>query len=199
MGTLRGTAVSAIAALLLLVGSACGSAAEKAGEKAGEKLAEKAIEDQTGGNADVDVSDGGVKISDGEGGTYEVDSEGNVSGSSGDGSYQMGEGTELPDGWPEELAPPSGAKIVSAITSGDTMSVTANIDSPIRDVYEAVKGQLTDAGYKLSNDTYSLSDGGDFASVAGTSDAFEVVVTIATDSAGGSGSVANMSLTKASG
>ena len=106
-----------LAAALVLGTSACGAAADKVSEKAAEKITEKAIEDQTGGNADVDISDGGVKISDGQGGTYEVDANGNVSGSSGDGSYQMGEGAELPEGWPSSLAPPSGADIISAITS----------------------------------------------------------------------------------
>ena len=128
-----------------------------------------------------------------------MDADGTVSGSSGDGSYQTGEGTALPGGWPQSLDPPAGSEIVSAITSGDTMSVVVNIDAPIRDVYEALKGQLDDAGYELSNDTYSSSDGGDFASLSGTSNTFDAVVTLATDAAGGSGTVATMNLTKAAG
>lgn len=193
------SAAALVASVVVLSSAACGSVAEKAGEKASEKIAEKAIEDQSGGNADVDISDGGVKISDGEGGTYEVDADGNVSGSSGDGSYQIGEGTALPEGWPQSLDPPAGSEIVSAITSGDTMSVVVNIDAPIREVYEALKGQLDDAGYELSNDTYSSSDGGDFASLSGTSSTFDAVITLATDAAGGSGTVATMNLTKAAG
>lgn len=198
MGIKR-TAAGLVAAALVLGLSACGAVADKASETAGEKLAEKAIEDQTGGSADVDISDGGVKISDGEGGTYEVDADGNVSGSSGDGNYQMGEGTELPEGWPAELAPPSGAEIVSAISSGDSQSVVANIDAPIRDVYEGLKGQLTDAGYDVSSDNYTSSDGGDFAALSATGTDYEVVVTLSTDGAGGSGTVATMNLTKLAG
>ena len=192
-------ATALIAAALLAGTTACGAAADKVSEKAGEKIAEKAIEDQTGGNADVDISDGGVKVSDGEGGSYEVDADGNVSGSSGDGSYEMGEGTKLPDGWPKDLEPPSGAKLVSAITTGDTMSVVANVDGPIRDVYEAVKGQLTDAGYDLSNDSYTSAGGGDFAALSGKGDDYEAVVTLTTDTSGGSGTVVTMSLTKVAG
>jgi hypothetical protein len=199
MGIKRAT-VGAVAAGALVVGlGACGSVADKAGEKAAEKLTEKAIEDQTGGSADVDISDGGVKIDDGQGGSFEVDADGNVSGSSGDGTYEVGEGTTLPEGWPADLEPPAGAEIVSAITSGDSMSVVANIDAPLREVYEAVKGQIEDAGYEVTNDTYSSSDGGDFASVSGTGDEFEVVVTLATDGVGGSGTVATMNLTTVAG
>ncbi len=194
----RRTAAGLIAAALLLGTSACGAAADKVSEKAGEKLAEKAIEDQTGGNADVDISDGGVKISDGEGGTYEVDADGNVSGSSGDGSYQVGEGTELPDGWPSELDPPSGAEIVSAITSTGSMTVVAQIDAPIRDTYDALKGQLADAGYELSNDSFTSADSGDFAGLSATGADYEVAVSI-TAGDGGSGSLVTMNLTEAAG
>jgi hypothetical protein len=198
MGIKRTAAALAVAAVVIGT-SACGAVADKAGETAGEKLAEKAIEEGSGGNADVDISDGGVKISDGEGGTYEVDADGNVSGSSGDGEYQIGEAAELPEGWPADLAPPSGADIVSAITTADSMSVVANIDAPIRDVYEAVKGQLADAGYEVTNDSYTSSDTGDFATLSGTGDEFEVVVTITDGSSGDGGSMATMSLQKVAG
>jgi hypothetical protein len=198
MRTTRKTAV--LAAIIVILGtSACGAVADKAGETAGEKLAEKAIENQSGGNADVDISDGGVKITDGEGGTYEVDADGNISGSSGDGDYQIGAGADLPDGWPEALNPPAGAEIISAITSGDSMSVVAKIDGSIRDVYDALKGQLGDAGYEISSDSFTAADSGDFATMSATGADFEVMVNIASGSAGEAGTVATMSLQKVAG
>jgi hypothetical protein len=195
--TRRAAVAAAVAAVVTT--SACGAVAEKAGEKAGERLAEEAIENQSGGSADVDISDGGVKITDGEGGTYEVDADGNISGSSGDGDYQIGAGADLPEGWPEALAPPSGAEIISAITSGDSMSVVAKIDAPIRDVYDALKGQLEGAGYEISSDTYTSADSGDYALIAASGQDLEVSVSIASDSPGQGGAVATMSLQKVAG
>ncbi|MBX3287678.1 MAG: hypothetical protein KF703_20190, partial [Actinobacteria bacterium] len=108
-----------------------------------------------------------------------------------------GEGAELPEGWPSALAPPSGADIVSAITSNGTLSVTATLDRPVRDVYEALKAQLDDAGYELSNDSYTKSDSGDVAGLSATGDDFDVSVTVTPGD--GSGSLVTMSLTEPAG
>lgn len=75
---------------LLLLGSGCG--------KITEKRTEKVIEDQTGDKADFDLDSGKVKVSDGKGGTYEVDENGNVKISDGEGDTKWSRAT-TPTWW----------------------------------------------------------------------------------------------------
>lgn len=101
------------------------------------------------------------------------------------GSVSVGEGADLPDGFPEDDVPlPEGGEIVSAISSedGDRESyiVTYQIDS--EDAESAMtdyESMLEDDGFTISG---SMSFGGDEGSFSGFSaerDDWDVVVTSA--------------------
>lgn len=94
--------------------------------KAAEKLSEGAVEQQTGGEVDVD-SDGNVKI--------ETD----------EGSLSVGTG-EVPDGWPDDIGLPDGLVIVSGsdIGSGEETlsSVSGTTSSTPTEVLEHFESQL---------------------------------------------------------
>lgn len=142
-------------AALLLTGVGCGKAAEKVAEKA----TEKAIENEAGGDADVDLSNGKVKVSDGKGGSSEVDVSGDA---------------DLPDDFPADLEVPGTTKVLlSSSSSADgrnLQQVTVYFDGSVADVYEAYKQQLTDAGYEIESDTSGDQGGSSFGSATASND-----------------------------
>lgn len=95
MRIIRFVMLMCIFGLLALVGTACGGS-----DKAAEKIAEEIVESSAGGK-DVDVDIDGDKVT--------------VNSKDGKGSFSAS--GELPDGWPDELALPKGAKIVASGTS----------------------------------------------------------------------------------
>jgi hypothetical protein len=157
MNTKRALTGVGLATLLLLT-SGCGKAAEKASEKA----TEKAIESQGGGKVDIDGDK--IKVDDGSGGscTY-TDDKMDCTGKAGDTEYSSGGNAKLPAGWPDELKPPKGTELVSAgkTTAGGKQVLTANgiVDASEKDVYEALKEQLTDAGYEITGDGNTVTVG----------------------------------------
>jgi hypothetical protein len=156
----RNLAGAALAASLVLVGAVgCGS--DDAGEKAGEKLAEEI----TGGDVDINTDDGSVKVTDKDGNTSEY-----------------GSGAELPEDWPAELALPEGVTVLGSSTRTEngveTMFITGESETALDDLYEEVKGQLTDANFEIVNDSNMSSTSGGFASVEANSDEYTVNVTI---------------------
>ncbi|QXC61980.1 hypothetical protein KSP35_03935 [Aquihabitans sp. G128] len=181
------------AAALLVLGSGCGKVAEKAAEKA----TEKAIEDQSGGDAKVDIDGGKVKVSDGDGNTYETGDDGSVkiSGDDGSTSFTSGEGTELPKGWPDDLAPPKGTKIETATESDGSLTVSGSLDAPVKAVYDGIKAQLQDGGYELTGDTYTSAEGSGYGSLTATKGQKDVSVSVTGGGSDGSdGSVVIMSV-----
>lgn len=100
-------------------------------DEAAEKIAEKVIENESGG--DVDIEDGEVSV---------TDEEGNKS--------TMSSGEELPEDFPKEIPLPDGAKITSGtkVSTGgdDTFAITAEVDDSPKDVLAFYKEEL--AGFK---------------------------------------------------
>lgn len=145
----------------------CGSGSDVA-----EKIAEEAAEQGSGGN--VDIEDGNVKYTDDEGNETEFD----VSGSA-----------ELPDGFPEDLAPPDSVKIITSNTSTvngqKTMVVYGEADGTVEELAEGLKSQLTEAGYEISNDSSMAGTGGDFVGLTATKGTTTVTASVTGATTGG--------------
>jgi hypothetical protein len=141
-----------------------GAAALSSCGKATETGLEKVIEQQSGGNVDIDTDGGGFSIET-EDGSMTVDADGNfvitdengetITGNAGaddesfnveseDGSFSAGATTELPDAWPSDVPTPDGLAITSAFviseTTADGMSVNGTVDG---------EGFLDDYGTEL--------------------------------------------------
>ena len=103
------------------------------GRKAEEKAVEKSIEQATGANADVDLTDNGMKIS---GKTEE-----------GDFSLTSGEGIEVPDDFPSDVFvyKPSSVNAVVNLPQGRSLTLTTGDDS--KTVLEAYKREMTAKGW----------------------------------------------------
>lgn len=140
----------AVATLLPMafVAAACSSASEKIGEKAAEKAAENALEQEGGGNVDIDTKDGSVKIETKDG-TFESDGDGNFKAEGKDGTITGG--TSMPDGWPEDVPLPDGVEVTYGSSTPQGMSVTFSSSDSAEDVFEAVKAILD--GWKVEDET----------------------------------------------
>jgi hypothetical protein len=186
MKKMRAVAGMGVAGALILT-AGCGKAAEKIGEKA----AEKAVENAAGGG-NLDITDDGFTF-ESEDGTvsYQVDDDGNVimkgpdgevitadsdgnmtmTGEDGETTFSSGEGAEVPDGWPDFLALPDGAKITSSATSNEggqkVGSVTAEVtDGDVEEIYETYKEAIEAEGFEVS-DSFTSSSSGDVGAVSG--------------------------------
>lgn len=130
----------------LLVAPSCGKVAEKAAEKA----TEKAIEGQTGGKVDIG-KDGKVTFKDSNGETQmQVDDSG-LSIKTSDGEAHYGEGAEVPDGWPEVLALPKGAKVRASTTTPDGLMVVFTASDSPKELVSSYDSQLTDDGWSQTS------------------------------------------------
>lgn len=198
MMTTKQAAAGAVGLVLALVATGCGDATESIAERA----VEEAIEREGGGNVDLDVDggsfsftspdgevsarmdeDGNMVMTGPDGEVYEADAEGNVtmSGEDGDVTYSTGDNAEVPDDWPEALALPRGAELLSSQTStvdGErTAAISANVSTAVADLHETYKDALEDAGYEIGGDSLTESSSGDSASLTATKGAQEVTVT----------------------
>lgn len=130
-------ALALLPALLLFGG--CGEASDKIAEKA----AEKAIENQTGGDVDIDADGGGVRVETPDG-VFESDAEGNFSMESEDGTVTAGAG--LPEDWPEDLPLPDGVEVVYGSSSPEGATVTLTGTGSVDDLmaeFEDLYGDWT--------------------------------------------------------
>lgn len=95
-----------------------------------------------------------------------------IEGKDGKGSVSIGEGADLPDGFPEDDVPlPEGGKIITAFSSedGDVQSFNVSYQIDADDVDSAMddyESTLEDAGFTIEGST---SFGGDQGSVSGFS------------------------------
>ena len=189
-------AASLTAALLL---SGCGAVAEKATEKA----TEKALESGGDGKVDIDTKNGTVKVETKDG-TFTSDENGaKVESKDGDSTFSAGDTTTLPEGWPDELAPPDGTKLLSSSTIAqdgkDVMAVLGEVDGSVKDVYTDIKNQLEGAGFELSNDTFGTAGSGSYGAISGKNDTFEATATISSGSGSDAKTTVSMSLTPLAG
>ncbi|NLD78566.1 MAG: hypothetical protein GX643_18100 [Acidimicrobiales bacterium] len=199
MRTKRALAGIGVAGALVLAGG-CG----KAAEKAAEKITEKALESGEGvGN--VDISGDGFSIEGEDGSSYSVDADGNmvmtdadgnvstadadgnmvIRGDDGETTYSTGADAELPEGWPEALALPSGAELLtSSVSTQDgqkSASVIAEFDGDIEEAYEDYKAALTDAGFEIVSDSLTKSSDGGFAQLSAEEGELSITVSLAGD------------------
>lgn len=146
---------------VVLLGGACSNAAESG--------LENLIEEQGGGDVDLDLDgDGGFSIETEDGSmsidedgnfvvtdengdtiTGQADEDGGVNIESEDGSFTSGSTTELPDQWPAEIPQPDGLAIESAtvIGSEDDQSITVSGTAQSADFVDDYAMQLESAGF----------------------------------------------------
>ena len=156
--------------LVLVAGAtvltACGDSSETG--------VEKLIEEQSGGDVDINTDDGGIAIQT-EDGSMTVDEDGNfvvtdengetITGNADsgdgsmtvegeDGSFSGGATTELPDEWPSDVPAPDGLTIASAFvvsdTGSDAISVSGTVDG--EDFLDDYGSQLEDAGFESTSE-----------------------------------------------
>lgn len=176
----------AVAVAAVLVTGGCSKVADKAADKA----AEKAIESASGGKAKVD--DGKVTVEDGKGNKVEIDENGvKTSGKDGTSSATYGDDAKLPDGWPKELAPPKGTKIVASSSTesagGKQMLVTGLIEGDVKDVYQGLLDQIQGAGYSIDSKNYLESSTGDLGTVQASNNDDTVTASVAAATGSDSG------------
>ena len=115
-------------ATLLLAGFGCG-------QRVAERAIENSIERETGGNANVDVSNGGVRVE------------------TKDGSFQAGAGAGLPSDWPSDVPLMPGAQVQYSGTSnkdkgsGVVFTTTKTLD----EVVAFYRDQLTASGWTVQS------------------------------------------------
>lgn len=172
MGMKRTVMAGGLALALVVGGSACSKVAEKVAEKASGCEDIDASGDEVGAECDgvsskVD-SDGNASVTDEDGNSFDVSADGTG---------------ELPEGWPADLAPPEGTRIISSNVSNGNFSVTAGIDGDVTAAYEGIKSQLDRAGYTLEADTVTSAGIGDVASVTASGPGFDASVSVSENQA----------------
>ena len=145
--------VISLAIFMLFSASGCNlgeKIAEKATEKALEKAIEEGIENEGGGEAEVDIDEGKTKISTDEG------------------EFTIGQGAELPDGFPDVVPVYSNITILSSLTSTEnglqTFSVSGTTGDSVDEVFDWYESQL--GGWAIENESTSESNGEKIASVS---------------------------------
>lgn len=162
-------AIAAVAALvLLLTGAGCGSGG-------GDASTTTSTQADQGNEGSVELHDGKIQVSDGEGSNFEVDSEGDA---------------DVPDGFPSDLEVPGTTKVLLANSTAadgkDLVSITVELDGSVSDVFAVYKDQLTGAGYAIDSDsdTSGTTDGEDYANLVGSKGDKSVVAIFATGADG---------------
>lgn len=125
----RSLAIGALGATLLFGTVACG-------DDAGDEAAEEIIEENLGGDVDIDSDAGTVEVA------------------NDDGTLTSGR-NELPKDWPEDVAFPDGYTIVFTSTTGDEeMGITTNVVAEAKDSPEDVIAAFEDA----MDDSWKVTD-----------------------------------------
>ena len=154
--------VAAIAGAVVLAG--CGSKSVE------DKIAEKAIEHESGGDVDLNSKDASIKYTDKDGNQTELNT---------------GGGASIPDGWPKALDPPKSVKIITSSTTkvdGKTaMTVLGEAEGTIEDLVPAIKQQVTDAGFEITQDSSTNVSGGGYAGLSASNDEADLGVAVAQD------------------
>lgn len=105
--------------------------------QAAEKITEQIIEDNAGGDVDVDLDEDGVNITDADGN-----------------QFAAGDSIDLPDNWPSDIPTFEGnLTTVSIDKSGGTVLASWTTEDSLSDAYEAYSSELESAGFNLTSDT----------------------------------------------
>ena len=158
MDVRRGVAAGLVGLALLAGTTGC--------SKIGEKVAEEAIEQNSNcEGVDVDIEEGGFS-----GNCDGQDIDANASGNA-----------DVPDGWPAELAPPEGLRIVTSNATDTpvrTLNVIGSLDGDVTAIYEGIKTQLTTAGYTIDSDALSDGPTGPVGTLAATGAEYTAAVSV---------------------
>lgn len=149
--------VALLAIPAAFVFGACGKIAEEAVERGTEEL----IERESGGEVDIDLdSDGGSISIDSEDGSLEIntDEDGTVTAESEDGSYTIGDGAELPDGFPD-LPLPDGLTLQTSFGSGGDFQISGYVPGDAQEVYEDLVDAYRDAGHEPTGEYTGVGNG----------------------------------------
>jgi hypothetical protein len=114
------------AACLALILAGCGKSMQ-------EKAMEKSIEDATGSDADVDISNEQLKIT----------------GKTDEGAFALssGEGTEIPDDFPADVLVYKPSIVSASMTLPEGLSVTLSTDDDSKKVLQAYKSKMASNGW----------------------------------------------------
>ncbi|MCU1497572.1 MAG: hypothetical protein JWM47_1525 [Acidimicrobiales bacterium] len=91
---------------------------------------------------------------------------------------------DLPVGWPEELALPDGLTAIEAGTQTNSMRVVANGSGDLQGAFDAIKAQLTDAGWEIVNAELTPSEQGGYGAISATSDELTAAIVLGPDPTG---------------
>jgi len=132
------TTVILLMIIIVVFGSSC--VGRNIVERITEEAIEKAIEGESGGNVEIDISGG---------------EEGKVSISSEDGEITLGSGAELPEGFPENVPVYGDMEIASSYknTEDDKIfySITAESAKSVEEIFEWYKDELS--GWSIENES----------------------------------------------
>jgi hypothetical protein len=111
---------------LLLMLAGCGGST-------GERVLERQIEQQTGSDADVDISGDNL----------------NITGETEDGAFSLssGEGTKVPEDFPEDVLVYSPASVGSAMVMPEGLSLTLKTDDGAEKIKAAYKSEMIAKGW----------------------------------------------------
>lgn len=105
--------------------------------QAAEKITEQIIEDNASGDVDVDLEDGSVNITDGDGN-----------------QFAAGDSIPLPDNWPADIPTYDGnLTTVSIDKNGGSVLASWRTEDSLSDAYESYNAALESAGFALTSDT----------------------------------------------
>jgi len=132
-----------MALAIVLSVSSCGNIAQKVTEKAMEKVVQNAV----GSDANVNVNDSSVKVSNDSG------------------AVQIGGDAKVPEGWPAEAPAYPDIKVTMSSKSKDnngkdTFYLFAEVTKgTVKEVYDWQKSKMS--GWDIISDNYGTSDGND--------------------------------------
>ena len=149
-------------ALVALVASGCG----KAAERSAEQMAEDAMRASGANDADVDISEKGMRLeSEGEDGRTVI-------------QFSGEEEAPLPEGFPEDVPIPRGAQVMYSTSSeSDGMSVALSVEDAPKEVFAFYVERLGEEGWEIGQRVEMAG----FYMVSASKDGREVSVTATGD------------------
>jgi hypothetical protein len=142
---------------------------QRSSEKTAEKTAEKAIEDATGGDAKVDISEGGDKV------TIETD-EGKITTSE----------TSIPDSFPSSITVYQGSEVAGSTEAEEGVTLLLKTSDSTSQAFSFYKSDLAKNGWEISSS--STIEGSSLITAEKGNEG--VLVTITTDEEDGKTAIA---------
>jgi len=159
------TLIITMAVFMLFSAGGCFNVGQKVAERVTEEAIEKSIEEEIeseGGEADVDISEDAVSVTTDEG------------------EMTIGEGAELPEGFPEEVPVYSNMEITSSwkVTEEgkDTFSISGTTSDSGKTVFDWYKGKLN--SWEIENEFTGESEGESTYSISANNGTYGLLVWI---------------------